>query len=55
MYSASYSCQIVMKLEIFSKIFRQITEYKILWKSVPWERNCPIRTDGWKNRQTWRS
>jgi len=27
------------------------TKYQILWKPVPWEPRCSVRTD----RQTWRS
>jgi hypothetical protein len=41
-----YSCQISMKLEFFSKYFRKILKYQILWKSVKWEPSSSLRMDG---------
>jgi len=31
---------------IFSAALRQILKYQISWKSVQWEPNCSVRTDG---------
>jgi len=41
-----YSSQILMKLEFFSTVFRNILRCQILWKSVRWERSCSTRIDG---------
>jgi len=35
---------------LFSTNFREILKYQISWKSVHWEPNCSMRTEG----QTWR-
>ena len=35
---------------IFSTNFKNILKYQITWKSVKWEPNCPMMTDGWTGR-----
>jgi len=47
LYSAHYSCQIVMKLGFVRQIFQtKSLKYWILWKSVQWQPSCFMRTDG---------
>jgi hypothetical protein len=36
-YNTSYSCQILMKIEFYLKIFDKMLKYQISWKSVRWE------------------
>ena len=40
---------------IFSTDFRKIFEYQISWKSVQWEPNCSMRTDGQTDRAKFNS
>jgi len=46
MQSASYSCQILIKLEFSRQVFeKKILKYQISWKSINYEPNGSRRTD----------
>jgi len=55
MYSTRYSCQVLMKLEI-SRVFWKYSGIKLHENAFHGSRVVPCgRTDGRKERQTWRS
>jgi hypothetical protein len=48
-----YSCKISMKIEFSRQSFEtKWLKCKISWKSVQWESQCSMRTDGRTDRQT---
>jgi len=51
MYTACYSCHIVIKTRIFWTDFRKILKYQISWKSVRWEPSCSMWGDGRRHRK----
>jgi len=48
-------CQILMKAGFSRQIFEKYSNIKFHEKSVHWEPNCSMRTDGQTDRQIWRN